>query len=38
MRAHVLQHVPFEEIGSMALWLAQFILRKARHVKTRRFK
>ena len=23
MRAHVLQHVPFEDIGSMALWLAK---------------
>ena len=23
MRAHVLQHVPFEDIGSMALWLAE---------------
>jgi GMP synthase-like glutamine amidotransferase len=34
MRAHVLQHVPFEDIGSMALWLAE---RKAEVTYTRFF-
>lgn len=34
MRAHVLQHVPFEDIGSMALWLAE---RKADVTYTRFF-